>query len=226
MYRERASVAGGVVWAGAAAQHRRVRVVPDGCMDLIWTGEHVLVAGPDTAAHFAEWAPERTLVGLRLPPAVGPAVLGIPAHEVRDLRVALADVWPAAQARRLGEQAAAAADPAGPLERAAAVRLGEGPGTDPAMAAVAALLDSGATVARAAEQTGLGARRLYRRSLAAYGYGPKTLGRILRFNRALAAAREGVPFAETAAATGYADQAHLAREVKGLAGAPLSVLVG
>ncbi|WP_143615380.1 helix-turn-helix domain-containing protein, partial [Streptomyces sparsogenes] len=66
---------------------------------------------------------------------------------------------------------------------------------------------------------------LHRRSLAAFGYGPKTLARVLRLNRALDAARAGTAFAEVAALAGYADQAHLAREVKALTGVPLGRLL-
>jgi len=226
MYRERKAVCGGVVWTGAASVGEQRRIVPDGCMDLLWDGERVLVAGPDTTAHVAEGRTGRVFLGLRLPPGAGPAVLGVPAREVRDQRVALADVWSAAAARRLGDQAAQAGDPGVPLERVAARLLADGPGADPLMTRTAALLDTGASVARVARETGLGARRLHRRSLAAFGYGPKTLGRILRFGRALAAARAGTPFAEAAAGAGYADQAHLAREVKELAGVPLGVLTG
>ncbi|CAM5397850.1 helix-turn-helix transcriptional regulator [Streptomyces violaceorubidus] len=86
-------------------------------------------------------------------------------------------------------------------------------------------LDAGRPVAATADELGLGARQLHRRSLAAFGYGPKTLARILRLRRALALARTGVPFAETAARTGYADQAHLSREVRDLAGLPLRELL-
>ncbi|OMI40139.1 AraC family transcription regulator [Streptomyces sparsogenes DSM 40356] len=66
---------------------------------------------------------------------------------------------------------------------------------------------------------------MHRRSLAAFGYGPKTLARVLRLNRALDAARAGTAFAEVAALAGYADQAHLAREVKALTGVPLGRLL-
>jgi transcriptional regulator GlxA family with amidase domain len=78
-------------------------------------------------------------------------------------------------------------------------------------------------VARAA---GLSERQLLRRCQLALGYGPKTLARIVRFRAALALARSGTPFADLAAATGYADQAHLARDVRALAGQPLRVLLG
>jgi AraC-like DNA-binding protein len=48
---------------------------------------------------------------------------------------------------------------------------------------------------------------------------------VLRFHEALRVARTGRPFATVAHTTGFADQAHLAREVRALAGVPLSTLV-
>ena len=80
-------------------------------------------------------------------------------------------------------------------------------------------------MAQTAELADMGERRLHRRCLDAFGYGPKTLARILRMNRALALARGGTPFATVAAQAGYADQAHLARDVKDMAGVPLSSLI-
>ncbi|MGH3680741.1 MAG: AraC family transcriptional regulator, partial [Natronosporangium sp.] len=61
-------------------------------------------------------------------------------------------------------------------------------------------------------------------SLAAFGYGPKLLARILRFRHATGLAAAGLRFAEVAAVAGYADQAHLAREVRELSGVPLRTL--
>ena len=46
-----------------------------------------------------------------------------------------------------------------------------------------------------------------------------------RLHRAPALARAGRPFAAAAATCGYADQAHLARDVRALAGARLTDLV-
>ena len=80
-------------------------------------------------------------------------------------------------------------------------------------------------VAATADLLGVGARQLHRRSLAAFGYGPKTLARILRLRRALDLARTGLPYAETAVRAGYADQPHLAREVKELSGRTLGELL-
>jgi AraC-like DNA-binding protein len=53
----------------------------------------------------------------------------------------------------------------------------------------------------------------------AIGIGPKTLSRIVRFNRALSLSkRQGDDWAGIAADCGYADQAHLVREFRQLAG--------
>ncbi|CAG6399478.1 hypothetical protein SCOCK_910011 [Actinacidiphila cocklensis] len=48
---------------------------------------------------------------------------------------------------------------------------------------------------------------------------------MLRLQRALAMARTGTPFARVAADAGYADQPHLSREVRSLAGIPLRELL-
>ena len=86
------------------------------------------------------------------------------------------------------------------------------------------LSDSDA-VREVADAVGLGERQLRRRSLAAFGYGPKTLQRVLRFQRALGLARSGMALADVAQAAGYADQPHLANEVRVLAGVPVRALL-
>jgi AraC-like DNA-binding protein len=51
------------------------------------------------------------------------------------------------------------------------------------------------------------------------GYGPKLLQRVLRFQAFLAACGDAAPgLAELAVEAGYADQAHLGRETRALAG--------
>ncbi|CDX44469.1 Helix-turn-helix, AraC domain-containing protein [Mesorhizobium sp. SOD10] len=52
----------------------------------------------------------------------------------------------------------------------------------------------------------------------AIGIGPKTLSRIVRFNRALSLSKRQDDWAGIAADCGYADQAHLVREFRQLAG--------
>ncbi|MEV4298808.1 AraC family transcriptional regulator [Microbispora rosea] len=238
MYRERVSrVPDAVLWwstspstfPGTAAAERRV--LPDGCMDVIWADGALLVAGPDTAAHVVTDRPGARYVGLRFGPGTGPVVFGVPAHELRDRRVPLAELWPGAEARRLTERAGEAADAAprlgAVLEEEAARRLGRAPRrVDAALVgAVVTGVRAGLPVARIAADAGVGERRLHRRCLDAFGYGPRTLGRILRMNRAVDLARGGTPPAAVAAVAGYADQAHLSREVRSLTGVTLGALI-
>ncbi|WP_406281288.1 helix-turn-helix transcriptional regulator [Nocardia sp. NBC_00881] len=226
-YRERPSRFGGaVLWTRTIDGTDPVLpVLPDGCMDLIWRAGRLVVAGPDTRAHHPPASDGARYVGVRFSPGTAPALLGVPAHEVRDQRVDLANVWPSSAVRSLVGQLEAADDPAAALEKVVLRRAAVADQADPLVGRMAAALDAGWPVAAIAASAGMGERALHRRSLAAFGYGPKTLARVLRMQRALAAARRGVPLAETAALAGFADQAHLSREVRALAGMPLTELL-
>ncbi|KND33012.1 helix-turn-helix transcriptional regulator [Streptomyces acidiscabies] len=214
MYQERPSrLTGAVVWTNTPSGAPGA-VLPDGCMDLLWTEGRLLVAGPDTQAYVPE-GPSAAWAGLRFYPGTAPALLGVPAHELRDRRVELADLWPAPEVRRLTARIAAAPDPARGLEELALERAAP---PDQLLSELVTALDTGRSVSATADELGLGARQLHRRSLWAFGYGPKTLARILRLQRALGLLRNGVPPAETAARAGYADQAHLTREARELTG--------
>lgn len=73
-------------------------------------------------------------------------------------------------------------------------------------------------VADVASAVGYSARQLQRKSLTAFGYGPKTLDAILRFQQATSLLAVGTPLAATAAMAGYADQSHLSRAFTRFAG--------
>lgn len=214
---------GATLWTRTDGGGSPYRVLPDGCMDLVWHDGSLLVAGPDTAAYTVADRPGSSYAGLRFAPGVGPALLGLPAREVRDLRVPLDDLWPAAEARRLATRADGG--PAAALDAWAAARARTAGPADPLPAAVVAALSAGRPLSGVTAACGLGERQLRRRCEAAFGYGPRTLARVLRLQRALAMARTGVPFARVAADAGYADQPHLSREVRALAGVPLRELV-
>jgi AraC-like DNA-binding protein len=233
-YRERPAPPGlglACVWSQSVprdAETHIQRVVPDACIDLIWSdwAGDVHVAGPDTGPFLAGIPPGGRLIGVRFRPGLAAGVLDVPADALTDGRVPLREVWGDA-ADALAETLAAAAgdDPAAILAGAvAAHRRAAEPAGAAAPALVSALKDDG-SVRGAAGRLGLSERQLRRRSLAAFGYGPKTLQRILRFQRALALARDGTAPADVAYATGYADQAHLAHEVRELAGVPLTELL-
>ncbi|MGW1540773.1 helix-turn-helix domain-containing protein [Streptomyces sp. NPDC002309] len=228
MYVERVSrLDGAVVWTSTpSAASGAGRVLPDGCMDLLWNDGRLLIAGPDTRAHRTDGDGGGVWAGVRFFPGTAPAFLGLPAHEVRDRRVALADLWPDARVRRLTARVEAAADPANGLEEAALALAADADPPDPSLRRIVAALQAGRPVAVTADELGIGARQLHRRALTAFGYGPKTLARVLRLQRALTLARGGLPLAETAVLAGYADQPHLAREVRDLTGATPGELLG
>ncbi|MBZ9891590.1 AraC family transcriptional regulator [Mesorhizobium sp. BR1-1-3] len=74
-------------------------------------------------------------------------------------------------------------------------------------------------IASIAERLGWSRKHLAGSFSNAIGMGPKTLSRIVRFKRALGLSRQqAVDWADIAADCGYADQAHLVREFRDLAG--------
>lgn len=225
-YREQPAPAGlrGVVacrWRDETAVAREQRVLPDGCIDLLWMDGAVHVAGPDTTAFLVPYLPGRPVTGLRFQPGAAPVVLGVPAHLLRDQRVRLDELWPGTGwAQRIAD------DPATGLTALVAQRLHRtGPVADPGLREVLTRLRAGSGVAATAAALGWTERALHRRCRDAFGYGPSVVRRILRFRFALRLAQHGVPFATAAARAGFADQAHLAREVRALAGVPLTHLV-
>ena len=220
MYEERASVLPHVVAWRSLTQpgDPPTRILPDGCLDLIWSEGEVFVAGPDTTAQVGPPTPGARHAALRFGAGTGPGVLGVPASELVDRRVPLDALWPSAAVRAIAE----AADPLAALTGAVRHRW---PDPDRVMVAVAGAARTGLPVEAVAERCGLSPRQLQRRSNAAFGYGPKFLHRVFRLQKAVALARAGSPFASVAADAGYADQAHLAREVRSMAGVPLGVLM-
>src|SRR3954452_7350842 len=115
VYRERpAPVPGVVLWRREAAAGAVTRILPDACLDVIWDGSRLTVAGPDLRARVHATRAPTSLVALRFSAGIGPALLGVPAADLRDISPALDEVWPAARARDLTEQVAAG--PASALE--------------------------------------------------------------------------------------------------------------
>jgi AraC-like DNA-binding protein len=206
-------------WVNPVVQPRQL-VLPDACMDIFWDGAHLLVAGPDTRP--ADTVPGTTFVGVRFRPGAAPGFLGLSADEVRDRRVPLSTFWGREAdelAERLAGRPAAALDL---LERALLARFPTTAPVDPLVAEVfreLARRDAGVQAIQALpRRLAVNERTLRRRCVHALGYGPKTLDRILRFRRALRLGRAGLPVVAVALAAGYADQAHLSRECRRLAG--------
>ncbi|SDD60635.1 helix-turn-helix domain-containing protein [Rhodococcus tukisamuensis] len=225
MYRERASrISGAVLWTSESVADAEHRILPDGSMDVIWLGGRLVVAGPDTIAHMSTPAETARIVGLRFAPGQGPAALGAPADGLVNTRVPLAELWNPVRVRRWESRLSGSPAPGRLLEQLAGERLDEAAPDLRLLATATGLLRAGAPVASVGARVGLSERQLHRRSVRAYGYGPKTLSRILRFGRAVEMVRAGTSPAAVAARLAYADQAHLAREVRQLAGVPLGAL--
>jgi AraC-like DNA-binding protein len=212
-------------------------VVPDGVMDLVASGPALHLAGPDTRPWPVRRRAGAVAVGVRFHPGAATALLGPPASELRHPRAAPDALWGRA-GRELAERVGEAASPAARLEAMVAGltdRLGDAAPPDPLVAAAVAWLErdpaAAARVGALGPTVGLGERQLRRRFLASVGYGPKTLARVLRFQRLLAILR-GDPevrpsLAEAAIRAGYADQAHMTAECTRLAGrSPAALLAG
>lgn len=200
----------------------RTRVVPDGCIDLIWTNSELTMIGPDTGPRLVPTAADG-VVGIRLKPGSTGLLLGdVPASELRDAQIDITALWRRTDADTLADRMAAATTQraaAQILEQAALDRLPRSE-RDPGIEAAVAALErpSPPSIRTLADNLGLSERHFRRRFSAAVGYGPKTLEQVLRFRRVLELAPNPGGLADLAAHTGYADQAHLTREVRRLSG--------
>jgi AraC-like DNA-binding protein len=196
------------VWIRDPEPHpQRHRILPDACVDIVWAGTQLVVAGPQTGPKFAGVPANTPAFGIRFRVGAAGAALGIPAAEVLDATVPLDDIWGREMTERVGD------DPR--LETFAELVRERITGSPDVLVRAAA---TGA-------DPNLGARQLRRRFAEAVGYGPKTLQRILRFQRFLALAQTQTDLARLALEAGYADQAHLTRECSRLAGLPPAALL-
>jgi transcriptional regulator GlxA family with amidase domain len=158
-------------------------------------------------------------------PGAAPPLLGIDGAALRDGRTFLHELW-GDDGHRLTERLDASADRAGDLLAALAPRAAAAGAPDALVQAAVARLGARALpVAELAGRLFVSERQLRRRVGSAVGYGPKRLARVLRLERALAAARGGEDLARVAAAAGYADQAHFAGDCRDLAGVPPTALL-
>jgi AraC-like DNA-binding protein len=234
IYREwapQASLRGHVrcLWINDLSKSRSecLQVVPDGCIDIVWTGETLCIAGPDTRPIVARMPRGAIIVGVRFHPGAASTWLRQPLSEIVNVRVPLAEFW-GDDATRLLDRAAAgrsAKQVAEDLEAFLVGRLAAVGLADPQIAFLRRAagdnrMPAGLRLGQLAAHVGLSERTLRRRCLDVFGYGFKTLDRVLRFQRFfhLASRPERYNLAEMAARAGYADQAHMTREVRRMSG--------
>jgi AraC-like DNA-binding protein len=154
------------------------------------------------------------------------AILGRPASELAGRIVALRDLWDPEATERLEGRLAAATDArsaAALLSAALAERLEVQPSSDAnvRLAQTAARRLASQSVTSVAKDLGVSERHLRRIFHEVVGLSPKTFFKLRRFERALAAAKEGgaSTWSDIAAEAGYYDQAHLIKEFRSIAGA-------
>lgn len=222
------------VWSNTLPHgtQRRLAVVPDGCVDLVWSNGELTVAGPDVSVALSSMPRDGSVVGVRFRPGAAQTWLRLPMSEIVDSRVALDRFW-GAHAREIAARIGDAPTSEARMEilEAALCRMAKDitpPAPDMGFVFNALRTESGGNgMSVILERLDTSPRTLRRRCQDAFGYGPKTLDRILRFQRFLKLAREGreLRLAALAFAAGYADQAHLTREVRRLSGfSPSAVL--
>jgi AraC-like DNA-binding protein len=207
------------------------RILPDGCMDLLFDFTFALppsVVGAMTRALISEPSGTRVdFLGVRFQPGEAWATLGAgDARSLRDLLVPLEDVW-GSRALELTERLARLT-----TTRARIARLVTELGAPPHAAdarvrrAVQAMRErnGGVRVAEVAARVGMVERQLERLFDARVGVGPKTLASIFRVQALLFRVEACGDWARLATDLGYCDQAHLTRDLGRLAGVTPSAL--
>ena len=207
---------------GEAAQIHRV--LPDGCIDLIsGLQPESSVVGPMTRHSMVTLKPGVSIVGARFRPGVASSVLGTPAGVLLNAEPPARAVLPRSQRLDLEELAEGGVDERlARLHRLLSAHLAACEPDPLAEAAADALARQPATSVRnLSDALGVSERQLLRRFTAAVGYPPSVFRRVVRLQRLArlpGAARRSASLVQLAADAGYADQAHMNRDVRDLAG--------
>ena len=188
--------------------------VPDGCIELIrrhsgrsvWREEQppLFAAGLALSPAKLSFSPDASFTGIKLWPWAWHALGGAPCLGFADRWIEIPETSPLA----------ALLPPEGnPVERLLATNLRPHP--------LGAAILASASVAEIAARTGLPHRQLQRIFTRDLGMPPRAYLRLLRFRGAMIEVQQSAaPLADAAAGQGYADQAHMARDFRSLAGVP------
>lgn len=214
------------------------RFVPDGSVRLVHrVGDVVRIVGPHDAPVVRRMAAGTTVIGARLRPGGRWLLGGAPVSELRGQTIR-ADDLPGRWARQFTNRLNEVETPRqalGVLAGLLATRAATSASPDPVVAETVNRFLAGPEVRvdRAAAATGISSRQLRRRCVPEIGLEPKTLQRLLRFQRVLAHLHTGDPgsgtdgptLATLASHAGFCDQSHLSHECRTLTGASLQRFV-
>jgi AraC-like DNA-binding protein len=214
------------------------RIFPDGCCELIFHcgdrfSQHrdgqlieqtrTLLIGPSTRALLIQPGRNVDVIGIRFHPGGGALLGAAAARELRDCALDARDAGvrlPTVLLERLAE-VGRDRERAALLDQFMLRRLSVTALDHQVLVLQGWIVRSGGAVRMRtlAEATGLSMRQMQRRFQAASGVTPKLLSRLVRLQRALAAAAlPDATLAAVAARAGYADQAHFTREFREFAG--------
>ncbi|HZD05064.1 MAG TPA: helix-turn-helix transcriptional regulator [Longimicrobiales bacterium] len=206
---------------GTSLEHR---VLPDGCMDVIFDlgSFRADVIGTMTRPLGVRQEGTVDLVGVRFRPGAAPSAVGIPADACVDSSLDLGETWQD-EAPTLLDRLGSTADLAERLEvldRVLEIRFDRTPPDGLVLAAARSLgRDPPPSVAELSDALGVGRRTLERRFRAGVGLSPWQLARVDRFRRAVALLpRRSLGLSRVALAAGYHDQPHMNRDFRELAG--------
>jgi len=212
-------------------------VVPDGCMELIlnladpFERAHggrterqasALIAGQMLGPAWIRPTGRVDLLGIRLQPWGSPGLLDLPPGDLAE-QIVPADLLMGRAVRELAEELSEIEDLRGRCARLADRLVAVLPPPNrcsPPAPVVALARGSVRSVSRAAELAGISTRQLERQCRRWIGVAPAQLLQLVRCQRALQRlrSRPDLSLARIAQESGFADQAHLTRELRRLAG--------
>jgi AraC-like DNA-binding protein len=220
-------------WAGTLRPAARTsschRVLPDGCMDLLFDfragdSRRASIIGTMSRPFIFTTSGPVDLLGIRFRPGGLAGFIALEAAELFDARVDLTNfwgLWAQETWHRLGE--ATPADRVGLLQELLGARANGRLHIDPFIRHCVARIEADRGSLRIGDlekSTGLSARQLERKFAQNIGISPKTFARVVRFKSVVAAADRPDPpdWVRLAGDFGFADQPHLVREFKTFSG--------
>jgi AraC-like DNA-binding protein len=225
-------------------RHRREAILPTGAAHIAvrlsdepmrffegdddpigYTLRGAIVGGVRTRPYVKVLAGPAPTVGVQFWPGAAALLLGTPAHVFAEAHGLLEDFWGDAATAETRERLAEAPSSAVRIdvfEAILAARLPQIRGLHPAIAAALPQLRASRDVGRIVAHSGYSHRHFDRLFTEAVGLKPKHYCRVTRFARVLErlSAEPDAPWADVAAAAGYADQPHFNREFRTFAGFP------
>lgn len=208
---------------GDASPDTPHRVLPDGCLDIIFSSRGALVVGAMTRPLLIPSRTVQAVLGVRFLPGMATAFVQIPAATLTDDSAPLDAVW--SDGTQVADLVGSALGSPEAITRVADMLRGRLGRTRPipadVRAAVRGIVANGgrSEVSQLATSLGLTRQHLARRFAAYVGVTPKMLSRVMRMRETLRRARaSAVNWAGIAADLGYSDQSHLVSEFRSLTG--------